>query len=208
MNKDVFKFDLLEKVRLTEKYNMPILKGTMHIPAEVISFNYALSTKDRKNKCVHFYIDDYQFERVWNKPYKFLEVLKQFKAVIMPDFSLYKNMPLPLQLYNSYRSKLLASFWENNGIEVIPNLNWSDENSLNFSLEGLPKYSVVALSTNGVLKNKEEFLKCFNKAIEILKPIKIILIGGTMEELKINDKIIKFNSHIDYLENLKKDGKM
>ena len=126
----------------------------------------------------------------------------------MPDFSLYKNMPLPVQLYNSYRSKLLAGFWENNGIEVIPNLNWSDTASLGFSLEGLPKYSVVAISTNGVSKNKKEFLECFKIAIDILKPTKILLIGEIMEELKSNDKIIKYNSHIEYLENLKKDGKI
>ena len=128
-NKDIFKFNLINQTRLTEAFKMPILKGTSHIPKELISFNYALTCKDRKNKGVHFYIDDYQFERIWNRPYKFLQMFKDFDCVIMPDFSMYKNMPLPMQIYNSFRSKLLASFYENNGIEVIPNLNWSDEDN-------------------------------------------------------------------------------
>lgn len=35
---------------------------------EWIGFNYAASTARRAGKGVHFFLDDYQFERVWNNP--------------------------------------------------------------------------------------------------------------------------------------------
>ena len=31
-----------------------------------IPFNYAKTAKDRKNKGIHFFVDDYQFTMLWN----------------------------------------------------------------------------------------------------------------------------------------------
>lgn len=201
--KDVFKFDIIQKLRFTEK-GMPILKGTDFVPKELISFNYALTERDKRSKGVHFFIDDYQFERIWTEPNKYLNLLRKFACVIMPDFSMYRNIPKPMQIWNSYRSKLIASYYEQSGMIVIPNLNWSDEQSLKFSLDGLPKYSVVALSTNGVLNNKtkEGFLKCFHLATEQLQPLKILIVGKIPEELKEDKRIIKFNSHSERFDNM------
>ncbi len=37
-----------------------------HIPGSLIGFNYALSSSNKETS-VHFYVDDYQFERAWNE---------------------------------------------------------------------------------------------------------------------------------------------
>lgn len=50
-------------------YQMPIIENCNHIPTDLIGFNYVL-TSDEYEKGVHFYVDDYQFERIWNDPYK------------------------------------------------------------------------------------------------------------------------------------------
>ena len=52
------------------KYDMPILEPVTELPPikEWISFNYVLSDKNPEGKAVHFFIDDYQFERVWRQP--------------------------------------------------------------------------------------------------------------------------------------------
>lgn len=201
--KDVFKFNIVSQLRFTEK-GMPILIGTNYIPQELISFNYALTEKSKSSKGIHFYIDDYQFERVWNEPNKYLNLLRKFSCVIMPDFSMFRNTPTPMQIWNSFRSKLIASYYEQSGITVIPNLNWSNEESLKFSLDGLPRYSVVALSTNGVLnkETKESFLRCYKLATEQLQPLKILIVGKIPEELKSDERIIKFESHSERFDKL------
>lgn len=58
------------------KYGIPAIKPETDIridKLEWIPFNYALSAKDRGSKGVHFYCDDYQFERVWRNPDKVVE---------------------------------------------------------------------------------------------------------------------------------------
>lgn len=71
------------------KYGIPEIKPETDIridKLEWIPFNYALSAKDRASKGVHFYCDDYQFERVWRNPDKYVPLLQQFGAVLSPDF--------------------------------------------------------------------------------------------------------------------------
>lgn len=83
----------------------PALDGVDARPRELIGFNYAKSTgaeAKRGNGC-HFFIDDYQFERVWASPEKYLDVLKPFGCVLTPDFSLYMDMPAPFHRRHLHR---------------------------------------------------------------------------------------------------------
>ncbi|MGN1208281.1 MAG: DUF4417 domain-containing protein [Christensenellales bacterium] len=206
---DIFNFKLLKNIKLT-KSGFPIVQGTDYVPTKLIPFNYAATIKDKQNTSVHFYIDDYQFERVWNKPTMYAQILSGFDCVIGPDFSLYANFPKPLQMFNLYKQRLLTAYWQSLGIKVIPNVCWSTLEDLELCLDGLPKYSVVSLSTNGCLneETKKSFLECFNKMEEILKPLKILIIGNIPEELKHKNNIIQFNSFSKRFENLKQRSKI
>ena len=84
------------------RYNIPIIEPvTVDLSgAEMIGFNHAVREPHPENKIVHFYLDDYQFERVWQYPDRYLPVLSRFKAVLAPDFSLYTDFPFPCQLFN------------------------------------------------------------------------------------------------------------
>lgn len=73
------------------------------IAEDYVSFNCAKSTKSKKDKCVHFFIDDYQFERVWRSPLQYIDLLSEFHSVMTPDFSLYTDYPKAIQIYNHYR---------------------------------------------------------------------------------------------------------
>ena len=89
------------------KYDIPQL-ATIHEREigeikEWIGFNYVLSDKEPEGKAVHFFIDDYQFQRLWNSPEKYMEKLKRYEAVLTPDFSPYADMPLATQIFNHYR---------------------------------------------------------------------------------------------------------
>lgn len=60
------------------KYGIPEIKPETDIridKLEWIPVNYALTAKEKKTKGVHFYKDDYQFERFWNNPDKYIPLL-------------------------------------------------------------------------------------------------------------------------------------
>ena len=111
------------------QYDIPEIEPTQFDNADFIGFNYAKSAKNCKDKAVHFFLDDYQFARVWTDPDRYIPVLQRFKYVLTPDFSLYTDFPKPLQIYNHYRKHWLGAYWQMHGINVIPTICWSDQDS-------------------------------------------------------------------------------
>ncbi|MDN2452512.1 DUF4417 domain-containing protein [Lactobacillus sp. UCMA15818] len=194
-----YNLDILSNVGF-DTFEMPILKAERAIPTQLTGFNYALS-KSEHNSFIHFYLDDYQFERVWNSPKKYVELFKKFDGIFTPDFSLYKDMPLPIQIYNVYRSRVLGRYYQDLGIKVIPTVSWSDEKSFDFCFEGLPTHSIVTVSTVGIMNNKfnkEMFIKGFNEMIERIDPREVLIYGKSID--------VDFD-RIEYFEN-KNIGRM
>lgn len=140
--------------------------------SEWISFNYAISEKHPEEKIVHFFLDDYQFERLWHDPNRYIEILKRFKAITSPDFSLYTDFPIAVQVYNHYRKQWLAAFYQMQGIEVIPTICWSDHASYDFCFDGNPQKSIVAISDVGCYSGDAEklLMQGFSEMIETLHP--------------------------------------
>lgn len=172
------------------QYDIPKLAGSKrtNIP-ELVGFNYAKTTKDKRNKGVHFFLDDYQFTRLWNRPYDYLSLLKQFAFVLTPDFSLYSDFPAAMQIYNHYCKHWLGAYWEQNGIEVIPTICWSDEKSFDWCFDGEPLGGTVAVSSVGTQNNsqaKQAFLLGYDEMIRRLNPETIIFYGGVPDECRGN----------------------
>lgn len=133
-----------------------------------------------------FYEHDVKFERLWNNPKRYLEKLKKFKGVISPDFSLYRNMPLVMQQWNTYRSRALAVWLQNNGIEVIPNIRFNDERTYDFCFDGIEQFKTIAVGTHGCIKNKidkEYFKKGLAELVKRLSPKTIIVYGATPDDI-------------------------
>ena len=93
-------------------YEIPMIEPTQFDNAELIGFNYAKNAKNAYGKAVHFFLDDYQFNRVWTNPDRYIPMLQKFKYVLTPDFSLYTDFPKPLQIYNHYRKHWLGAYWQ------------------------------------------------------------------------------------------------
>lgn len=151
-------------------------------------FNYAIGEKHPEDKILHFYVDDYQFIRVWRDADKYISILQKFKAVLTPDFSLYTDFPKAVQIFNHYRKQWLGAYWQENGITVIPTLCWSDESSFDWCFDGIPKNSIVSVSTVGGFKNEETkaaWLKGYKKCVEVLEPSKILLFGNKWKETEL-----------------------
>lgn len=166
--------------RVAGAFDMPIIRKTNHKPKDLMSFNYMLTTDDF-DKGIHFYIDDYQFERIWNAPDKYMDRLRMFDCVLSPDFSLYMDMPLAMQIWNIYRSRLIGQKMQDEGIIVIPTLSWSDERSYDFCFDGLEQHGTVSVSTIGVKRDEdaaEIWVAGMDEAIRRLEPKCVIVYGG------------------------------
>lgn len=164
------------------KYDMPMLEPVKELPEikEWISFNYVLSDKDPEGKAVHFFIDDYQFERLFNQPEKYVDKLRQYVCVATPDFSPYGDMPLIAQMWNHYRKQWVGTWLQEHGVTVIPTVRAStDERSLEWYLDGIPKGGIVIMSSmwtddeNTVDISQKEYLT-MKKTI---KPKKVFIYG-------------------------------
>lgn len=155
---------------------------------EVIGFNYAIGCKHPEDKICHFYLDDYQFERVWNDAPRYVPILRKFKAVLAPDFSMYTDFPKAVQIFNHYRKQWCAAYWQENGVTVIPTIGWSDESSFEWCFDGVPKHSLVCISTVGGFGNHEDnkgaWLKGYEKCLEVLDPSEILLFGKDFPEIR------------------------
>ena len=170
------------------KYGIPEIEPVYECDVNKwLSFNYikAYETKaDRTTGC-HFFIYDYQFERAWNTPDKYLNHLSRYGCVLSPDFSAFPDFPFAVNIFNHYRKHWLARYWQEHGITVIPTVRWGDESSFEWCFDGEPRNSIIATSEVGCVQNKEDlagFRRGYNKMLEILNPTKILLYTNKVDK--------------------------
>lgn len=200
-----YNLDLIDYENLTNDFwQMPTIKNDNFIPDDLIGFNYA-KTSSNKNCGIHFYVDDYQFERVWNYPEKYIDVLWEYDCILSPDFSLYMDMPMPMKIWNIYRSRQIGAFFQSRGIKVIPTISWAEEETFEFCFLGIPKGSVVSVSTVGVKENEDAldiWHKGMTEMIKVIEPSAIIIYGGELEFDYGDIKTVYFDNKVT--ENWKK----
>ena len=177
------------------KYDIPQIEPVKAYPqGEFIPVNYHYTAKDSESKIVHFFVDDYQFIRHWNTPDKYIPKLSEFAAVCAPDFSMYTDMPLAMQIYNHYRKHWLAAYWQLHGLTVYPTIGWSDERSYDWCFDGEPRNAIVSISSHGTQSDPYEaecFAKHCRKALEVLQPSGILWYGKCPAEFDWNVTKIK-----------------
>ena len=145
-------------------------------------FNFALKEKNPENIGFHFFLHDYQFERVWKYPDRYTECLSKFAFVLSPDFSPYADMPKALQIYNIYRNKWCGRYWQEHGIKVIPTFTMGDLGTFEICCDGIPKHSTIAISTMGEGRwgNFEGLYSMWDMMLRVLEPETILLYGKNL----------------------------
>ena len=195
---NTYNLDIIDNKKTTGLYQMPIIKNDNYIPKDIIGFNYA-KTSQEKNVGIHFYLDDYQFERLWNKPKDYIDILKQYGCIFSPDFSLYMDMPMAMKIWNIYRSRLIGQYYQEQGIKVIPTLSWAEKETFKFCFDGIPQGSIVSISTIGVKRNKEA-LKIWKDGVDELikriKPSTILIYGGKLDYDYGDIKVIYYENKV------------
>lgn len=221
---DGFNAELVETAVFTGLLEIPLIKkpDEFIIPKSMIPF----SERSKSEKCdefVCFYEHDIRFRNILTATKKQISSLKNFKGVISPDCSLYYDMPLVLQMTNTYLNRQIGHYLQTQGFNVIPNVRWGDERSytriipteLPFAFLGLEKHGIYSIGTYGCCKTAEykhhlrEGLRSF---IEEIEP-EIILVYGAMSdsifgEFKKDVQFVHFDdwTKMQHLQGAKKNG--
>lgn len=168
----------------------------------LIGYNQLSPNIEKYDDFVHFFIDDYRFEIMWNNPELRIAKLNKCKGVLSPQFSTYYTMPQPLQIYNTFRSRWCGAYFQSKGLKVIPTVSWGMPESYWYCFDGIENGSIVAISTLGVKKEKDFFLQGYKEMLKRIQPKAIICYSTPFEEMEGN--II----YIDYAETNNLDSKL
>ena len=169
------------------KYEVPQLLPVMiEEPIDMIGFNYARKYRHPEQVGVHFFLKDYQFSRLWTSPDIYTAMFRRFRFVCTPDFSMYTDFPLALQINSHYRKHWLGAYWQRQGMIVIPTICWSDERSFEWCFDGEPQKGTVAVSSVGTQLNqraKSLFLLGFEQMMSRLQPQTVLFHGRIPAEI-------------------------
>lgn len=186
--------------KLVGKYGFPEIPYT-DIPGSVsnlhpVEFQNFNRDKNPKSGLLHCFVDDFNFSRLWENCDKYINALKNYAAVCSTDFSASPDMPLAMQIWNVYRDRTMAYYLWLNGVNVIPTAGWIGPHSYEWCWDGLPKHSIVSISTNGCYDHDGQkwFVDGAEHMSAFLEPQKIIVVGRPIE-FRTNAKVYYFESN-------------
>ena len=168
------------------EWEVPILASTK-LNGEGLNFlgcDHILKTeKARFDRTIHFFKDDNKFQSYYYNPEIYVERLAQYRAVVTPDFSLYPEMPLAVQLYGIFMNRWCGAFWQDRGLTVIPSVSWGDKRSFKFCFLGLEKGTDVVVSTVSLRKEKKEkeFMAGYKELIKHVEPEHVYCFGAPFD---------------------------
>lgn len=216
---DVFGAHLLKGAEydLDSGWDIPYVDTptNLKLPAKLVGYNKSQYCDDRSDAYLHFYHKDYVFDGrmgIWyalvfnlffKKGFR-LDKLDGYEAIITPDFSMYYDMPIIMQMWNLFRSRVVGFYLSKLGYNVVVNVRWTDETSYQYCFAGLRQNHIVAVSTLGCLRSNADramFLPGLEALIVKIHPKEIVLYGTLSEEIKElfekhNQEYVFFSSEI------------
>lgn len=173
------------------KFDFPIIKK-QDIDVNKINFLSYVYAKnndtENKDKTIHFFTYDWKFDKVYKNPNEELEKLKQYYCLLSPDFSLFTNMPLALQIESVFKNRWCGAYWQSKGLKVIPTISWGDEKSFDFCFDGVEEGSIVAVCTYYRENCEEEFMLGYNEMLKRIKPSLVLCYDEPFKSMKGNIK--------------------
>lgn len=180
------------------KWEIPLIKK-QELPVKDIMLVACSDTRTNDNeenrkKGVHFFVDDYRFSGIYNKPARSLARYSQYKFLLTPDFSTYADMNLWRQLESVAQNHWVGAYWQSNGLTVIPTVSWGDARSFEFCFDGIERGSIVAVGMIGCKHSRFGFMRGYNEMLRRLQPEKIIVFGTPFPEMKGNIVPVDYRS--------------
>ena len=196
--KDIFGVYLLESLSFEGDYDMPVI-GCFDNISKIDYLSLYSDLQDYQktdNTCVCFYQYDHVFDGVHGlynsiiyqdekRLALFRERFKNVKYIVGPDYSLFGDFPVALQIFNIYKSRVCMAWLKaNTNAVIIPNIRWTFDFSYEFAFDGIMKGSNIAISILGQIRDKDNrkmFFDGFKEAIDRIEPKSILVYGFVTE---------------------------
>ena len=184
---DGFQAYLTEGASIVGEAGIPMLMNLKNTqpPKDIVPFSAATRCAN-KRQYVHFSEHDKEFSTVLTGTTHYLDLLKQFDGVITPDCTMAIGQSKCLQEANTYMNRAVGYFLQKNGIPIIPNIRWSDESSFEYCFLGVPKNSIVSVSTHGCITSKDEremFKTGLFAMMDVLSPTTVLVHGYMPDDI-------------------------
>ena len=170
-------------------YGIPEIKPEKFVDCRYVRFNEAQKIKDPNGVGVHFFVDDYEFDKVWNQFSRYMKMLSKFDAVLTPDWSVYTDWPVAVNIWSHYRKHYVGAWLQDIGVKVFPTIEWSDKESHKWCFDGEPVGGCVAIGSFGTQKDVEArklFIYGYDAMLERLQPETIMFWGKLPKECRGN----------------------
>lgn len=183
------------------KWGLPLIKRQTVDERDIrlIACSDTKSNECEENKKygVHFFVDDYRFNGIYDNPDRTFKKYSQYRFLLSPDFSTYTDMNLWRQLESVAKNRWVGAYWQSKGLTVIPTLSWGLAQSFEFCFDAVETNCIVAIGMIGCKQTKLQFMRGYNVMLEKIQPSAIICFGTPFDEMQGN--IIS----IDYMESRK-----
>ena len=119
-----------------------------------------------------------------------------YGCLLSPDFSMYTDFPVAVQIMQAYKRHWVARFWQELGFTVIPTICWSTPASYEWCFDGEPHNSIVAVANIGCTRKPEVkalFDLGYSEMLKRLKPSKILFFTYQREGLDYEGNVEYIN---------------
>lgn len=174
-----FKMPFVKTLPKAGPLGLPALPKCTEIPKGLVCFDEIKPETSRK-MFLHCHTTDEKIERLWLDPDRYIAKFAEFRGMYPPDFSQFTDMDPAASIWNLYRLRVLASIFATE-MQVMPVATWSTPESYPYTFDGLPRKSIIGVSTVGVLRRREHrelFMAGYSEMVKRLDPELVILYGG------------------------------
>ena len=94
---------------------------------------------------------------------------------------------------------MIGQYFQNKGLKVIPTISWAEKETFSFCFKGIPKGSIVSISTIGV-KQDQNALQIWrdgvDEMIKQIEPKAILVYGGKLDYDYGNISVIYYENKV------------
>ena len=197
-------------------FEIPIIKKPKkyRIPNQLVPFS-KITKADPKSFAVCEYENDREFRDLLLNPDEYISIIKEYQGFITPDCSVYRDMPLALQITNIYRNRAIGYCFQKHGIYVIPCVRWGDERTYTkkvlpekIAFLGIEKHSIVSVGSYGQLKgrvNRYYFEAGMDSMMETLEPEIVLVYSKMPDNIEHKYPDTKFVEYPDWTSIVRKE---
>jgi len=175
-----FKMPFVKTLSKAGPFGLPVLSPCTEIPRGLVGCD-EIRGSTRRDLFVHCHTTDDRLEKFWLDMEKYIPLLSEFRGVYPPDFSQFSDMDVAACIWNLYRLRVTASLFAANGLQVLPIATWWGRDSFEICFDGLPRKSIIGVSTVGTIRRTEcrqIFREGYSEMIKRLDPEVVVLYGG------------------------------